>query len=94
MLSLNEAAQLYVAMKPFLPLDRKAPPLDFMQQMVDNLIQSGSDDDYLTIISILEQVSPETVAEMLPAEIIPIFMRGMVDNKVYDLIDFFERLGL
>lgn len=94
MLNFLDASMLYRAMKPYLPEKRTVAPLDFVKGIIDNILKANRAEDYIEIVSILTQTSSETITQSPPEEVLGECLWGLEENRIYELINFFEKLGL
>lgn len=94
-LTLPEALQLYLLMKSFLP-DRLLgiTPIDFIRQLVDNIIQAGQPRAYLEIVSLMTKMEIEVLITNTPDDVLSACIDGLILNRVLELIDFCRKIGL
>lgn len=94
-LTLPEALQLYLLMKSFLP-DRLLgiTPIDFIRQLVDNIIQAGQPRIYLEIVSLMTKVEIDVLITNTPEDVLKACIDGLILNQVLELIDFCRKIGL
>lgn len=95
MITFHEALDLYLLIKPFLPETQDLAPIDFIDKVVENIQQANKPEVYLNIVSILQHTDIETILEFTPDETLQYCLQGLINNKIYELINFFGKdLGL
>ena len=93
-LNLTNALKLYDVLHEYLPEYKEDEDvLEFVGKIVKNIRNSNKHRDYLEAVSIMTNVSIETLIEYEPNEVLEEFTRGLILNDVVSLKEFAKRVG-
>ena len=95
-LNLCDAFRLYDVLHEHIPSGHRDNMLDFIHEMVDNMIATDHGDDYVTAVAIMNQSDMETVAytyENSSQDLLLAFIHGLEINQFMTLIEYVEGLN-
>ena len=94
-LTIPEAFKVYLLMKPYLPEKvYEITAIDFIRQLVDNIIGAGKPKIYLDIVSMLTGIEIENLIQNTPEDVLDAFTDELLKQHISELIDFCRKIGL
>jgi len=92
-LNINGATRLYQILAPHLSKDDPEEALDFIDQIVDSIIEKEQHSDLTDAIMLMHTKTLEELSEMSPEETLGLFVTGLEENKIILLRDFMQKVG-
>ena len=93
MLDIRDATKLYKILTHHLPEDKPEEALDFIDQIVESIIENEQHSDFTDAIILMLGNTLEELSEMLPEQILGLFVKGLEENKIVLLQDFMQKVG-
>lgn len=93
--NLNNATLLYEAIGKYVPnLDEVTDDYsEFVSKIIDNIQRSKDYQAYLNAIQIMTGVTFNVLKESTSDEILDLFMNGLLEWRVLELVEFFREIG-
>ena len=92
-LNTREATQLYKILALHLPEDKPEEALEFIDQIVESIIENDQHSDFTDALILIYGKTLEELSEMLPEQILALFVKGLEENKIVLLQDFMQKVG-
>ena len=92
-LNTRDAVQLYSLLAPHLPEDKPEDALEFINQIVESIIENDQHSDFTDALILIYGKTLEELSEMLPEQILALFVKGLEENKIVLLQDFMQKVG-
>ncbi len=94
-LTLDKAMELYKILGSHIPEVEKdnVDALGFIGRIVDNINTSGHHEAYTLSIELMSGKTLQDLQEMIPEEILSLFIDGLMQNRILDLKSFCSRAG-
>ena len=92
-LNTKDAVQLYSLLAPYLPEDKPEEALEFISQIVESIIENEQHSDFTDALILIYGKTLEELSEMLPEQILALFVKGLEENKIVLLQDFMQKVG-
>ena len=93
MLDIRDATKLYKILALHLPEDKPEEALDFIDQIVESIIENEQHSDFTDAIILMRGNTLGELSEMLPEQILGLFVKGLEENKIVLLQDFMQKVG-
>ena len=93
MLDIRDATMLYKTLASHLPEDKPEEALDFIGQIVESIIENEQHPDFTDAIILMHENTLEELSEMLPEQVLGLFVKGFEENKIVLLQDFMQKVG-
>lgn len=91
MLNTEKALQLYKLLKPHFPDDvYKFDITELIRIIIDSMVEKNYR-DYTDVLMLMHDVSLESMRDVPSEEILKLFVEGLAENNVYELMDFFGK---
>lgn len=91
MLNTEKALQLYKLLKPHFPDDvYKFDITELIRIIIDSMVEKNYE-DYADTLMLMHNVSLESMRGVPSEEILKLFIEGLAENSVYELMDFFGK---
>jgi len=93
--NLNNASLLYDVLGKHIPPIPILPEdyLDFIDGIIGSIQQNQDYDAYYKAIQILTGVTPEIIQVSTPEDVLDLFINGLSEWRIVDLVGFFRNLG-
>ena len=92
-LNINNATKLYKILAPHLPEEKPEEALDFIDQIVDSIIEKEQHIDFTDTIMLIHGKTVEELSEMSSQDVLALFIKGLEENKIVLLQDFMQKVG-
>jgi hypothetical protein len=92
-LTLDKAVLLYEILGEHIPEFSDDDPLEFVGKIVDNIVQSNQHKDYVDAVMLMSGSDWEEIKQMDSENVLELFIKGLMENKIVRLKDFFEQVG-
>ena len=92
-LNTRDAVQLYSLLALHLPEDKPEDALEFINQIVESIIENEQHSDFTDALILIYGKTLEELSEMLPEQILALFVKGLEENKIVLLQDFMQKVG-
>ena len=93
MLDIRDATELYKILAPHLSDEKPEEALDFIDQIVESIIENEQHSDFTDAIILMRGNTLGELSEMLPEQILGLFVKGLEENKIVLLQDFMQKVG-
>ena len=93
MLDIRDATKLYKTLAPHLSDEKPEEALDFIGQIVESIIENEQHSDFTDAIILMYGNTLEELSEMLPEQVLGLFVKGLEENKIVLLQDFMQKVG-
>ncbi len=93
--NLNDALHLYELIGKYVPLYKKGEKdsLKFIRTIVDNIQENKDYDAYLKTIELMTGTTFNVLQSSSSDEILDLFIRGLVEWRIIELVEFFREVG-
>lgn len=88
MVNLKQAIDLYRLVGPHLPDKPVSGVYEFASIIIDSMIKTGQQVNYVDSIRIMTGFDTQTLAEKSTEELNYLFIQGLFENEVFALRDF------
>lgn len=92
-LSIEEASEFYNIVLPYLPKERPEEIITFAGKIVDGIVEDNNHGVFLELIKMLTELEDDDLEEKNGVELLELFANGLIDNRVYMMIDYFDKVG-
>ena len=93
MLSIENSLELYSILKPYFPEKEEQEFVDFVSAVIDGMREADFV-GYINSVCLLLNLELDEMEHMDSSDIFLGFMKGLIDNNIFSLIQFCESLGL
>ena len=92
-LNIKDATKLYQILAPHLPEDKPEEALDFIDQIVNSIIEKERYPDFVNVLILTHGKTVDKLAGMPSQEVLALFVKGLEENKIVLLQDFMQKVG-
>jgi len=93
MLNLSDALKLYDLIGQYLPDIISDDPLDYIKQIIDNILDGDNQVVYIEILSLLHKYSQEDLLAFDETKLLSLFITGLTETQILPLQQFCKGLG-
>lgn len=93
--NLNNALKLYDVLGKYVPQlqDIGEDYLEFIDKIIENVQASADQQAYLDAVMIMTGATSNTLLSSTPEEVLGLFMRGLIEWRIVELVQFFRDIG-
>ena len=90
-LNIEQSMKLYKMIAPFVSeAKQKTDAIEFSSTIIDTIIKANEHDKFLHMSMLLTGKKVEELIQMDMNDFLGEFMDGLIENRILDLIDFYE----
>lgn len=91
--SLNEATKLYEIIGKYVPDVLPEDLLDYVNEILENIKQSGNYDAYLDALQLMTGKTQEDIVKLHSEDILNLFIKSLMEWHIIELAAFFRNIG-
>lgn len=93
MLSIEKALKLAKIMRNYIPDEVDTDVLHFVSIIVKNILNGESPSDYFAAIILTSGKTSDELKQLEPDKVLDLFVRGLLENNINELVKFYRRLS-